>query len=173
MDPDNKKADFIEIDDPELFTRRLTPHRSLSKRGVTIVLACVGGVSFCASLPFYLMGAWPVAGFFGLDVFLLYLAFRASMRSARAYEEIVVTHVELLFKQVSAKGLARIRRFNPSWVQVATESHAEFGVQRVSIVQGREEVEVGRFLGAEEKEAFASAFKGALAEAKRGRRYNP
>ena len=38
-----------------------------------------------------LAGAWPVIGFFGLDVALIYLAFKLNYRSGRLYETIELT----------------------------------------------------------------------------------
>ena len=70
--------------EPTLFSAVLTPHRSLSATGFVIVMALVGGVSFAAGIAFLLMGAWPVFGFFGLDVLLIYLAFRANYRAGTA-----------------------------------------------------------------------------------------
>ena len=42
-------------------------------------------------MPFLLLGAWPVFGFFGLDVLLLYLAFRANYRAAGPTRRSTVT----------------------------------------------------------------------------------
>ena len=53
----------------------LYPHRSLTPRGFLILMTFISAVSFIAGMAFLLMGAWPVFGFFGLDVLLLYLAF--------------------------------------------------------------------------------------------------
>ena len=69
----------------------LTPHRSLGPTGFLILMAVLGGVSFAAGIVFLLVGAWPVFGFFGLDVLLIYCAFRLNYRAARAYEEVTVT----------------------------------------------------------------------------------
>ena len=66
-----------------LFSAVLTPHRSLSATGFLILMMLVGGVSFAAGIVFLMMGAWPVFGFFGLDVLLLYLAFRAQLPRTR------------------------------------------------------------------------------------------
>ena len=35
-----------------------------------------------------LTGAWPVMGFFGLDVLLVYVAFKLNYRSGRLYETV-------------------------------------------------------------------------------------
>ena len=54
----------------------LTPHRSLSPTGFLIFMAVLGGISFVTGMVFLLAGAWPVFGFLGLDVLLVYWAFR-------------------------------------------------------------------------------------------------
>ncbi|MDQ6870257.1 MAG: DUF2244 domain-containing protein [Pseudomonadota bacterium] len=40
------------------------------------------GASIFSSLPFGLLGAWPVAGFMGINVAIFYFAFRANFRAA-------------------------------------------------------------------------------------------
>jgi uncharacterized membrane protein len=64
--------------DPTLFSATITPHRSLSSTGFVIFMLCIGGISFAAGMVFLVLGAWPVFGFFGLDVLLVYWAFRAN-----------------------------------------------------------------------------------------------
>ena len=61
-------ADNDPISEPTLFSATLTPHRSLGRTGFVILMLAVGGVSFVAGLVFLIAGAWPVFGFFGLDV---------------------------------------------------------------------------------------------------------
>jgi uncharacterized membrane protein len=162
----------LKIQDQTVFDAKLVPHRSLNARGLSIILGCVGVFSFLVSLPFFFMGAWPVAGFLGLDVFLLYIAFRTSLNSAKAYEHVVLTHFDIILRKVSAKGREQFWHFTPCWTSVRLETHEEFGVQRVAIVQKNKEVEIASFLGAEEKAEFATAFKSALSEARRGPTYN-
>ena len=73
-------------DEPALFCALITPHRSLGGAGFLVLMAAIGGVSFAAGIVFLILGAWPVVGFFGLDVVLIYWAFRINYRAARAYE---------------------------------------------------------------------------------------
>ena len=87
--------DFDLDQQPELFSATLTPHRSLNRTGFLVVMAFVSVVSFAAGVAFLLMGAWPVFGFFGLDVLAIYWAFKISFRRAKAYEEIRLTPSEL------------------------------------------------------------------------------
>ena len=72
--------------EPTLFSAIITPHRSLSGKGFLAVMALVGSLSFIGGMFFFLMGAWPVVGFLGLDVALVYWAFRANYRAAAAFE---------------------------------------------------------------------------------------
>ena len=68
------------------FERVLWPHRSLPHRGFRALMLFLGLLSLAAGIGFVAAGAWPICGFFGLDVALLYLAFRISYRSARQRE---------------------------------------------------------------------------------------
>jgi len=151
---------------------RLTPHRSLDLAAARILMAATFAVSALVSLPFYLMGAWPIVGFFGLDVALLYLAFRANFRAARAYEDFHLTYFELLFARVSARGARREWRFNPAWVRIERVDHQEFGPQRLSLLSRGRRWEVAKFLGPDQKAEFATALADALAEARRGPRFS-
>ncbi len=80
-----------EPPEPKLFSAELTPHRSLNRTGFLVLMAFLSFVSFAAGVAFWMMGAWPVFGFFGLDVLAVYWAFRINFRHARATEEISVT----------------------------------------------------------------------------------
>src|SRR5262245_35136004 len=92
------------IPEPTLFSAVITPHRSLSRTGFLIVMAVFGGVSFVGGLVFYLLGAWPIVGFLGLDVLLVYVAFKVNYRAAKAYEQVTITPSELRVRKVSHRG---------------------------------------------------------------------
>src|ERR1700743_3494625 len=96
--------DFDPDHQPEIFSARLTPHRSLNRTGFLVVMAFVSVVSFAAGIAFLLMGAWPVFGFFGLDILAIYWAFKINYRRARAREEIRVTPSELHVRRISHRG---------------------------------------------------------------------
>ncbi len=170
MADDSPKLAMSTGPDTVVFRARITPHRSLSKRGLYILFAAIIGLTSFISLPFYLLGATPVVGFLGLDVLLLWIAFSISNKRARACEELVVTYVELFVRRVSWKGQTRIWRFNPLWVKLRTFEHAEFGTQRVALIEGHRSVELAQVLGAEEKADFALALRSALSEARQGPR---
>ena len=133
------------------------------------------GVGLCGimtSLPFLLMGAWPVAGFMGLDVLAVSIAFSASFRAARAYEDVRLTALELLVAKVSARGQRAEWRFNPSWVRLRRKEHEEFGLLRVDVISKGRALEGAAFLGPDQKAAFADRLGRALAEARAGPRWS-
>src|SRR5436305_3222911 len=159
--------------EPELFSARLTPHRSLGRTGFVVLMAVVGAVSFAAGLAFWLMGAWPVLGFFGLDALAIYWAFRINFRHAKASEEISVTPCELRLRRVSHRGHVVEFVLNPLWVQLDQKTHAEFGIEKLYLLSRGRRVSIASFLGADEKASFAKALTAALQAAKRGPTYNP
>ena len=162
-----------EQEPPELFSALLTPHRSLSRTGFLVLMAFVSAVSFAAGLAFLLMGAWPVLGFFGLDVLAIYWAFRVNFRHAEATEEIRVTPSELSVRRVSHRGHVVEWVLNPLWVRLEQKAHAEFGIEKLYLVSKGRRISVARFLGADEKASFAKALTAALQAAKRGPTFNP
>jgi uncharacterized membrane protein len=159
--------------EPELFSALLTPHRSLNRTGFLVLMGFLSVVSFVAGVAFWLMGAWPVFGFFGLDVVLIYWAFRVNFRRAKATEEISVTSSELRVRRVSHRGHVVEWVLNPLWVQLDQKIHAEFGIEELHLVSRGRRVSVASFLGPDEKASFAKALLAALQAAKRGPTYNP
>jgi uncharacterized membrane protein len=154
--------------EPTLFSAIISPYRSLSGTGFVIIMVFFGLVSFMAGVFFLTLGAWPVFGFFGLDVALLYFAFRLNYRDAAAYEEVTVTPSELVMRQVNVRGEVHEWKTNPVWTQLQRETHEEFGIQKLFLVSHGRRLSIAGFLGPDEKESFADALAAALGTAKRG-----
>jgi uncharacterized membrane protein len=160
-------------DEPALFSALLTPHRSLNRTGFVLLMAFVIIVSFVAGLVFLSMGAWPVFGFFGLDVLAIYWAFKVNFHRAAAYEEISVTPSALHVRRVTHLGAVSEWTFNPLWVRLDVEADDEFGVERLALVSHGRSLSIASFLGPDEKDSFAKALTAALNSAKRGIDRNP
>jgi uncharacterized membrane protein len=158
---------------PELFSALLTPHCSLNRTGFLVLMSFIGAVSFIAGIAFLLMGAWPVFGFFGLDLVAICWAFRINFRRARASEEISVTPWELRVRRVSHRGHIVEFVLNPLWVQLDQETHAEFGIEKLYLRSKGRRISIASFLGPDEKASFAKALTAALQAARRGPTYNP
>lgn len=152
-----------EPQEPMLLDLVLYPHRSLSPRGFTILMTAIAAVSFCAGLTFFLMGAWPIVGFFGLDVALIYWAFKASYRSGRAREVIRLTPRELTVERVAASGRRRRWTFQPYWLRVALEERPG-RASRLTLCSHGREFAIGDFLTPAERDEVAAALRFALAK---------
>lgn len=163
MPSDN--ADDLE---PTIFSAVLTPHRSLHSTGFVILMVVYGIASFASGIAFWLMGAWPVFGFLGLDVLLVYLAFRVNYARAAAYEEVTITPSALTVRKISHRGAVREWLLNPLWVRLERETIEEYGIERLYLVSRGKQLTVAAFLGPNEKASFAKALTNALNEAKRG-----
>jgi uncharacterized membrane protein len=162
-----------ETAEPKLFSALLTPHRSLNRTGFLVLMGFLSVISFAAGIAFLLMGAWPVFGFFGLDVLLVYWAFRVNFHRAKATEEISVTPSELRVRRVSHRGHVAEWVLNPLWVQLDQKIHAEFGIEELYLVSRGRRVAIASFLGPDEKASFVKALTAALQAARRGPSYNP
>lgn len=148
---------------PLHFNALITPHRSLSPRGFTILIGIVAAMNFTAGILFMAQGAWPVFGFCGLEVVLVWWAFRANYRAARAHETVQLSDEELRIRRVDAKGNARAFSFQPYWVRVALREEPDESTHLHLMSHGRD-LEVAAALSAPEREDFARALDEALAK---------
>lgn len=143
------------------FDATLTPHRSLPPAGFYLLMGAVGGVSLTMGVLFLVIGAWPVFGFFGLDVALLYFAFRMNYRAALARETVRLDEVELAVQRISPSGHVRRWSFQPYWLRVRHEAASEYPVPLVLASHGRQ-LEIASFLSQPEKTELAAALRDAL-----------
>jgi uncharacterized membrane protein len=167
METDNSRPSAPAAE-PAIFSAIITPHRSLSSTGFVVFMLCIGGLSFVSGVMFLMLGAWPVFGFLGLDVLLVYWAFRANYRSASAYEEVTITPSELTVRKVNHRGGVREWTLNPVWVKLDRIEHEEFGIERLFLTSHGRRLTIAGFLGPGEKASFARALSNALGEARRG-----
>lgn len=148
--------------DETLFDAVLTPHRSLGPRGFFFLMAGVVAISFSAGLFFFLVGAWPVVGFLGLDVLLIYGAFKLNYRAARMYETLRLTRDELAVERVSRRGERQSWRFSPAWLKVEIDEEPDSNSPLTLRAHGKQ-LEIARFLSPEERIDLAHALRRALA----------
>lgn len=156
------------VADRPVFDATITPHRSLGRNGFRLVMTLVCVSSVVSSIPFIVLGAWPVAGFFGIDVLALFVAFHVNFRHARAFERVIVTPLEVLLRKVSHQGREAVWRSNPAWTKLERQDDEDYGLLRLSLVSRGRSVPVAAALSPAEREGFADALGAALASAKRG-----
>jgi uncharacterized membrane protein len=139
----------------------LYPNRSLGSGGFVILMLAIVLVSGAMGAGFALAGAWPVTGFLGLDVLLLYLAFRWNQREGRRAELIRLDRDGLSIRRIEPNGRQREWCFEPHWVRVSIDDPVRPDSQLVLSSHGRR-LAIGAFLGAEERAEVAKALEAAL-----------
>jgi uncharacterized membrane protein len=147
------------------FRAILHPHRSLGPKGFLVLMLSIGTISFVTGAVFLSMGAWPVFGFFGLDVLLVYIAFKLNYRAGRAHELVELTPEALTVTRVDPRGKSQIFDFNPYWVRVRLSERPD-GRTHLRLASHGNEFEFGGCLNDEERREFARVLEGALATAR-------
>ncbi len=163
MADDQNTAQGREIEEI-IFDAELTPHRSLPGRGFILLMAIICVVSFAAGVVFIMVGAWPIMGFLGLDVLLIYLAFRINYRRGRMYETVRLTRRDLTVQRVDHWGQARTWRLPAYWLQVIMDDPPEHHSQLTVRSHGRS-LTIGSFLTPEERAELADALRSAVRRA--------
>ena len=99
---------------------RLTiwPHRSLSPKGFAIVIGVLAGLLFAIGLGFFLAGAWPVIGFLGLELLVVWGAFKLNYRAAKVRETIETTQETLIVEHKDQHGKAAVSKYPIGWLRV-------------------------------------------------------
>ena len=108
----------MERSNSKTWAATLTPHRSLSRQGFIAVMSLIAGANFIAGVVFYAIGAWPVIGFCGLDVLLMWWAFRVNFADGRKLERIEITAHELILERLAHGRERQEQRFVRRWVKV-------------------------------------------------------
>ena len=144
-----------------IYERVLLPHRSLPPAAFHVLMLLLGVVSLAMGIGFCLLGAWPVFGFFGLDVAAVYVAFRLSYRSARQREILRLAGDDFTVERVDIYGERQRWRFQPFWLRVVTEERPGESNRLLLASHGRSLV-IGDFLGAPARRELAQSLRTAL-----------
>ena len=148
--------------DPILFEAVSRPPRSLSPRGMRWLCGLAGVGAAIPAVLFWLLGAWPILGFLGVEVTLVLGLVALHRRwSAAAVETVRLTAAELRVMTANGRGGSRVTAFEPYWTRVALEEEGG-GIARLCLQQRDRRVELGCFLSAEEKRDLAAALAAAL-----------
>lgn len=143
------------------FSIVLRPYRSASLRAINTVVLWVGGISLIAGGGFFLAGAWPVVGFLGLEILLLYGALRLSLSRGRTVETIDLTDDALTVSHTNHWGNRRTWSFQPHWLRVEIEESP--GTQdRLLLCSHGRALPIGGFLTAPERHDLAERLRRAL-----------
>ncbi|MBL6615425.1 MAG: DUF2244 domain-containing protein [Reyranella sp.] len=142
------------------FATSLVPHRSLSPVGFRWLIRGAIAANVVIGLPMLILGAWPVMGFMGLDVWLLWFLFKRSYLDARRSETLLLTDAELIVDRVSPNGDREQLRLDAYWLRVEWDEKDE----RLVLTSRGNRAVIGRFLAPSERRHVRDQLKAALAE---------
>jgi uncharacterized membrane protein len=150
------------LSSPPHFAARLWPHRSLTPAGYRVLMLIIAGLLLSISLVFLSLGAWPIVGFLGLDLALIWLAFRANFAHARAYETVHISQEAIAVEKISHKGQTKRFLFHPFWAKLKVEEDKEDGITAITLSGQGQSTRLGDCLNPQDRQSFAKAFKAAL-----------
>ncbi len=131
-------------------------NNSLSPGGRSLVVGSLAAVVLAISLGFALNGAWMVAPFAGLDLLLLYLAFRYIGRHSGDYESVVLRGDQIVVERWEA-GRSRTLVFNRYWARL---DFSESGGDGRWILRSHgQEVEIGSCLNPAQRDVMVNRLK--------------
>tara|TARA_B100000900_G_scaffold372815_1_gene352985 strand:+ start:64 stop:528 length:465 start_codon:yes stop_codon:yes gene_type:complete len=137
------------------------PYRSLSKKGFRNLMIIVSLIFFSVGVFFWYIGAWPVFGFLGLDVFLLYYAFRINYKSGEIFETIKLIKQNLLITRNFPSGKKQTWNLEPYWTKVEILNPARH--QHNLIIKSKNKVvSLGSFLNYNDKKILLRKIESAL-----------
>ncbi len=154
----------MEEGNGKIWAVTLTPHCSLGRGGFLAIMLVIAAVNFSIGLFFYLLGAWPVAGFAGLDVILIWWAFRANFAAARRSERIEITPHELVLERKAYGRESQAIRFLRRWLWVELDVDRERDlIGGLYLRSHGPRTEIGKFLAPHERKELATVLRSALA----------
>ena len=143
------------------FEAILYPNHSLGRPGFIALMLAVSSVSVALSLVFAIVGAWPIAGFLGLDVLLLYIAFRIARRRTERRELIRLDGSGLHVRRVAPSGACQDWCFEPYWVRIDMDDPPRRD-SLLTLASHGHRLRIGTFLTPEERLDLARALRAAL-----------
>jgi uncharacterized membrane protein len=144
-----------------VFEAVIVPHRSLSRRGLRILILVICGLCFCSSTVFFLLGAWPVVGFCGGEILIAVLLLRANARAQREREQVSLSASGLRIVRTDSKGRREETVLAPAWLRLSL--HESPGrVPRLLLQAQGVRAEIAASLGEDEKRDLATALQQAL-----------
>lgn len=143
----------------------IKPNRSMSRRGLHVVLGVMIAFNLMVAVFLLVLGAPPVLPFLGLDILAVWLALRASFRAAERAERVRVTAEAVTVSREDEKG-ARIVWTSPTaFTRVGVDQPGEHET-RVRLMMSRRCLTLGRALSPPERVDFARALERAILRAR-------
>lgn len=144
-----------------VFEAVIVPHRSLSTRGLGVLVGVLCGLSAVISMVLLWLGAWPAVGFCGVEIALAVALLRRHARGNRACELLLLSDEGLRVVRTDVRGRRVERALSPTWLRVMLEERPG-RVPALWLHSRGRRMEVAAELGEQEKRQLADALRAAL-----------
>ena len=129
----------------------LAPNCSLKPAGALLFFASICLFSLIFALAFVLQGFWPVLPFWALEMLVLGLALRSSMRRGKYTQTVLITDSQISLVTHSRHGEQK-QEFARHWAKVRLRSPPRrHGTSRLMIESRGQAFEIGSFLTEEDR----------------------
>ncbi|WP_158742664.1 DUF2244 domain-containing protein [Acidisphaera sp. L21] len=158
--------------EPAFFEAVIVPHRSLSANGLRLLIGAICTLSVCTTAVFWWLGAWPIAGFNGVEITTALLLLRHNARAVRSNEVILLSDSALRIIRTDRDGRRTEQTVPPAWLRM----HWQERPGRVSglyLMAHGTQIEIAASLGEPEKLDLANALETALHRWRNPRFDNP
>ena len=139
----------------------LWPYRSLSLRGFRIFIAVLASLMSLIGAGFYLLGAWPVVGFLGLEILIICYAFKWNYRTGQLVETVAITPQQVDITRTDWRGRSKTICLNGAWIRAELDTKER--KCRLYLQQHAYKLEIGAFMPPAEKPPLAVALNKAFA----------
>jgi uncharacterized membrane protein len=136
------------------YTLTARRNNSLSSSDRIRAFGFIAVVSLGIAVTFAWLGAWLILPFAGIEVLVLFFAFRCIERHARDYERLTISGDVLQIEIAEVESVQQFQ-FNRWWAQVVYEPDCG----RLALRSHGREIEFGRHLTEEERLAVAGALR--------------
>ncbi len=162
----------LDLADKPLFQAMVKPHRSLSRKGLVIVICFMLLGSLTVTSLMVMLGAWPVIGFNGADIALALFLLWLNIRAARAVEVISLRKNTLEITRTDLRGRQEQISLAPYWLNIVLQER-QGTVPKLLLASRGANTEIARQLGEAEKRDLAAALTRALNRWRNPRFDNP
>ena len=142
---------------------KIYPNQSLTPKGLLLLMFLITIPASFIGITFFILGAWPVLGFMGLEVLLIYIAFKVLFYKNKFYEHIILDKEKLsIFFKKQNNTITKIE-LEPTWLQVQIENIYE-NEDILTISSHGKKIILANFLIPEERAKLAKKIRYGLRE---------
>ena len=146
----DRTADAANAADTVVFETELAPYRSLSTKGLRVLIGGLLLASMAITIVFWTLGAWPVAGFNGVEIVLAALLMRVHAKALKRREILRLTEAGLRIVRDDGKGGRSEHELQPAWLRISLKERPGRCPGLYLSNRGRH-IEVATMLGEPEK----------------------